>query len=425
MWGKTKKIILAIEFIILIILSFILTLAIIGNVKNNSPLALASAEVTSGNAPLDVTFKGTGIDNDGFIVSYLWDFGDGITSKSQSPTHTYQMIGKFIVTLTVTDNKGDIGRNKITINVKENNPPQVNLTSQQGLSSNYIYTDFTWSPEYPDVGEKVTFRILNYYYGIIFSKVWSFGDGSTGWGAVVSHTYNKKDRYMVTLSVTGTDFFTGEYTIGYKTNYIEIGASPFPKFTWSPNEPTTGEIIYFDASESRDINGKIMQYNWSYTNVNEPNKVIYMSNNKTFTYKWDKQGNYKIKLSVTDNDNNTNEVTKTIVISILKIEEITGGYRNLDFEIKNRGNITAKNIHWKIYVTRNLLIIPIPLWKIIYKTGVINSINPDESKSIDIGWYRRGFGRITITIIVEADNAVEIIKSLQGFMFSKYIHLRS
>lgn len=425
MWGKTKKIIFAIELIILIILSFILTSALIGNVKNNSPLALASAEVTSGNAPLDVTFKGTGIDNDGFIVSYLWDFGDGTTSKSQNPTHIYQESGKFLVTFIVTDNKGATGRNKITINVKENNPPQVSLTSQRESSSNYIYIDFTWSPEYPDVGEKVTFRILNYYYGIVFSKVWNFGDGSAGWGAVVSHTYNKKGRYIVTLSVTGTDFFSGEYTIGHKINYIDIGASPFPKFTWSPNEPTTGEIIYFDASESRDINGKIMQYNWSYTNENEPNKVIYMSNNKTFTYKWDKQGNYKIKLAVTDYDNNTNEKTKTIVISILKIEEITGGFRNLDFKIKNRGNITAENIHWKVYVNRNLLIIPIPLWKIIYKTGMINGINPDESKSIDIGWYRRGFGRITITIIAEADNAVKITKSLQGFMFSKYIHLRS
>ena len=115
--------------------------------------------------------------------------------------HTYQTSGKFIATLTVTDDKGTIGKNKIVINVKNNTPEEINPLNKQEYFSGYIYFDFTWQPEYPDVGEKITFKILNYYGGITFSKVWNFGDGSFGWGAIVSHTYNKKGRYMVSLSV--------------------------------------------------------------------------------------------------------------------------------------------------------------------------------------------------------------------------------
>jgi PKD repeat protein len=425
MWTKTKKIILTIELVVLIILSVFVASILASNAENKPPIASASADVTSGKVPLSVTFKGSGLDSDGTVVSYRWDFGDGTTSKSQNPTHIYQKSGKFIVTLTVTDNNRVIGRNNIIIYAQENINPTVTPTAQQESSSDYVFTDFTWSPEYPDVGEKITFRYTYYYYssGEITLKHWDFGDGSSGWGSVVSHTYNKKGEYTITLSVTGRDFSSGELTTGYSIKYITIGASPFPRFTWSPEEPTIGEKVNFDASESEDTNGQIVKYNWSYTDASEPNKVIEMGNNKTLTYMWKKQGNYKVKLAVTDDDNNTNEITKNIVVSILKIEKVTGGFRHVVLQITNRGNIAAENIQWKVYVNRNLLIIP--LWKIFTKTGTINTLKPGESTSVDIGRYRRGFGRITITITVEASNAVKITESLQGFMFNKYVHLRS
>ncbi|MBI2269580.1 MAG: gliding motility-associated C-terminal domain-containing protein [Bacteroidetes bacterium] len=40
------------------------------------------------------------------IVSWLWDFGDGTTSTQQNPTHCYNMIGLYNVSLTVTTDKG-------------------------------------------------------------------------------------------------------------------------------------------------------------------------------------------------------------------------------------------------------------------------------------------------------------------------------
>jgi PKD repeat protein len=37
---------------------------------------------------------------------YLWDFGDGVTSTLESPTHLYAAAGTYTVTLTVTSDWG-------------------------------------------------------------------------------------------------------------------------------------------------------------------------------------------------------------------------------------------------------------------------------------------------------------------------------
>jgi len=60
---------------------------------NQPPVAGASASPESGTAPLNAAFKGTGTDSDGTIVSYEWTFGDGGSSTSQNPTHTYTSLG--------------------------------------------------------------------------------------------------------------------------------------------------------------------------------------------------------------------------------------------------------------------------------------------------------------------------------------------
>lgn len=73
---------------------------------NNPPVAKANGpyEGTKGTA---ISFSSAGSkDNDGTIVSYLWNFGDGNTSTEENPSHMYSAAGIFIATLTVTDDKG-------------------------------------------------------------------------------------------------------------------------------------------------------------------------------------------------------------------------------------------------------------------------------------------------------------------------------
>ena len=49
-----------------------------------------------------VVFKNYATDSDGSIVANAWEFGDGTTSTSATPSHTYASVGLWTVRLTVT-----------------------------------------------------------------------------------------------------------------------------------------------------------------------------------------------------------------------------------------------------------------------------------------------------------------------------------
>jgi len=59
-----------------------------------------TANITSGNAPLNVKFTDT---STGTPTNWTWDFGDGKTSTEQNPTHTYKAEGNYTVKLTVSN----------------------------------------------------------------------------------------------------------------------------------------------------------------------------------------------------------------------------------------------------------------------------------------------------------------------------------
>jgi PKD repeat protein len=72
---------------------------------NLPPAVSASGSPLSGSAPLSVGFNAAASDPDGWIVSYVWNFGDGQFSNQDSPVHSYAA-GSYTATVTVTDNAG-------------------------------------------------------------------------------------------------------------------------------------------------------------------------------------------------------------------------------------------------------------------------------------------------------------------------------
>jgi glucose/arabinose dehydrogenase/chitodextrinase len=85
---------------------------------NQPPVAAASATPTSGHAPLPVAFSSAGSsDPEGAPLSYSWAFGDGGTSNSANPTHTYQASGQYVARLTVSDGTNTAVSSDITIRV--------------------------------------------------------------------------------------------------------------------------------------------------------------------------------------------------------------------------------------------------------------------------------------------------------------------
>jgi len=71
-----------------------------------APVANATAIPASGTAPLTVQFDGSAsFDQDGSIVSYSWNFGDGTSGSGPVVSHIYPA-GTYTAILTVTDNSG-------------------------------------------------------------------------------------------------------------------------------------------------------------------------------------------------------------------------------------------------------------------------------------------------------------------------------
>ncbi|HQR34575.1 MAG TPA: PKD domain-containing protein [Blastocatellia bacterium] len=106
------------------------------------PTAKASANITSGNAPLAVNFSSAGsTDPDGLITNYSWNFGNGATSTSATPSYTYTSKGTYTTVLTVTDNDGLTSSSSVVITVLS--PPAApNTLNASAISSNQI--NLTW-----------------------------------------------------------------------------------------------------------------------------------------------------------------------------------------------------------------------------------------------------------------------------------------
>lgn len=120
-----------------------------------APTAIIEASQLSGPGPLLVVLDGTDSYDPGTIVSYAWDFGDGTTSSSPSPSKVFSESGNYQVTLTVTDDDGLTGQAVKVIRVLTFDPPLCvggsGLFRQYytGVNGNSV-SDLLNSPNYPN-----------------------------------------------------------------------------------------------------------------------------------------------------------------------------------------------------------------------------------------------------------------------------------
>jgi PKD repeat protein len=79
---------------------------------------IAEADPDEGAPPLKVQFTASVEEESGGPFTFAWDFGDGMKSTEQNPVHTYEKVGEYTATLTVTNQKGNKGTDEIDIFVE-------------------------------------------------------------------------------------------------------------------------------------------------------------------------------------------------------------------------------------------------------------------------------------------------------------------
>lgn len=141
--------------------------------QNQLPTAVASADFSSGPAPLAVNFSSAGsADPDGTLVAYAWDFGDGGSSTAVNPSHTYNTAGSYTAMLTVTDNEGATASASVVITVTSDSSCIVNCLR-------------VFSIKMYDFGSQISGHVVvvdengGRIFGALVHAVWTKPDGST------------------------------------------------------------------------------------------------------------------------------------------------------------------------------------------------------------------------------------------------------
>ena len=209
-------------------------------------------------------------------ASYAWKFADGATGSGQIATHTYATgDSTFNVILTATGANGDLA---VMSQPVVPTPPVVAFT--------FICSGLT-----------CTFDASS-SKGSIATYQWTFGDGTSGSGAVTSHTYPAGREYPVTLTVITAG---GVKALG--SQFVIANNLPVASFTATCRSLT----CTFDGSGSQDLDGTIASYAWAFGD-----KGTASGSTSTHTYR--SPGTYKIALIVTDNRGATGAQDVTIAL---------------------------------------------------------------------------------------------------------------
>ena len=160
-------------------------------------------------------------------TSWSWNFGDGVTTTDQNPTHAYLAKGIYTVTLTTTNNNGKDTEKKvdyITVGVI----PKADFISeipayQQGTRMQYV-------------------RFIDTSVGNPTSWSWDFGDDQTSSEqSPPLHVYNVDGSYSVSLTVKN---IFGQDTM-VKTNLIMVKKGPQVDFKADRTRASVGQFIHF------------------------------------------------------------------------------------------------------------------------------------------------------------------------------------
>ena len=141
--------------------------------------------------------------------------------------------------------------------------------------------------------------------GTIVQWLWNFGDGGTGSGEIVQHTFRLPGTFGVTLtvidSIGASNSITQNVTVGQ-------GTLPTATFVTSPTSPVIGQQINFNATQSRPAAGRtIRSFDWDFGDGTS-------GRGSQTSHAYSITGTFTVVLTVTDDAGRTATTTQTISV---------------------------------------------------------------------------------------------------------------
>ena len=253
------------------------------------------------------------------VSSYLWNFGNGVTSTDEKPTYVYTERGTYNVTLTITTSTGCSKTYTLEKAVTVGTKPIPNFTAKP------LDVCATSSIQFTDASTPVD---------EVNRWIWAFGDGGISTARNPSYQYSDTGYFNVRLIV----FNNGCPDTLTRTKYVHIKA-PIAKFDYKPDCINKLQYTFTDKS----IGAKT--WLWTFgdgTTSNQKNPSLHTFPN---------YGTYKVSLTVS-NDTCSFTVARTINISNEKPDFTTSVREackpaSISFKASVPDNGAAQNYTWR------------------------------------------------------------------------------
>jgi gliding motility-associated-like protein len=219
------------------------------------------------------------------ITDWFWDFGDGNTSNSAFPVHTYTTDGVYTVSLTVTDANG-CSSTRVKTNYIHLSRPIANFQMDQAITC---------------PGTQINFSDLSIPDMPLISWAWDFGDGNTSNQQNPGHIYASPGVYSVSLTVR--NILGCESTISL-TDTITI--RPRPAALFSADAFSGCAPLDVNFTNNTIANGSpVVSYTWDFANGNVSN---FVDPSQTFLL----PGDYDVSLTASDTYGCSDTTTQTV-----------------------------------------------------------------------------------------------------------------
>jgi PKD repeat protein len=334
----------------------------IGNQSGSVPVANFTASSTSIAVGGSVNFTDTSSNTP---TSWSWDFGDGTTSTQQNPSHTYNTVGIYTVSLTATNAAGNDTNTKTNyISVTQ---ASITYCSSQGNNYSYEwiagvqvgdlnntsgaagYIDFTNQTATLGAGTTVNVNLTPGFSGSTYTEYWKIwidwnGDGdfvdageemfsSSGEAAVSgsftvpSNANGVTTRMRVTMKYNGAPTSCETFSYGEVEDYtVTVGGTvvnpPVAAFTASATIINTGDSVSFTDQSTNNPTS----WSWNFGDGTT-------SNQQNPTHTFNTAGTYTVALTATNSAGNSTE-TKTdyITVTSTTVTYCTSSSSNQNYE---------------------------------------------------------------------------------------------
>ena len=272
-------------------------------------------------------------------VTYVqWTFGDGTSSSSWSPDHTYAQPGTYEVCLHLSSGGGCYSTLcKQVVVVEPINCQDLSKFTFTHSTANCL--EFHFTPDHLNT---------NWQYH------WTFGDGTASNTPIASHVYAQSGNYTVCLSVTRSLSCASTSCKPISTGLCFSCSNVWAKFTYvrDPNMPNK---LYFHGQSNYPITGQT----WTFTRISPASTLPPVILNQVDpTYVFPEPGYYRVCLRAVTYGGCVKEYCELIYISQFTSACTLTSYPNPAHTTisVNVVETTPDIIHVSIYNSLNIIV---------------------------------------------------------------------